>query len=603
MSTAGNLIGQVLEDRYRIRQLIGSGGMGAVYEAEAIRLGRLCAVKVLLPEFTRSEQAVQRFRREAHVAARVKHPNVVEIFDTGTTGDGSGYIAMELLTGESLDRTLRREGKLPWPRVQHMAVQMCRALAAAHAERIVHRDMKPENCFRVRRDGDDDTIKLLDFGIAKLTDAEPSAEAPRLTATNSVVGTYAYMAFEQVAGRDCDHRVDLWAVGVMLYEMLTGFLPFRGQNQGQIWTAIFQDEPAAMQDLAPDASIPDAAEAIVRKALQKDRNLRFSSAEELAQAILAAPAGTSSAPRPDDPTLRRTKRPAIDVEAATAAGLTDVARSDLIRRNQTTEPVDPRALTAQVADESADTEEGGQTLQFAPPTARPERLATARPERLATELAPLLSAPQQRPLIEPPMPPRRRVSRRALLFLGGLGAPAIVLAVALSGRSPALEQPESAPTLAPSRAPSQEPALAVPPSPISLPPVTLVDEPKLPELDPPSDPPSEAKDQPERPTKKSKPKKATTPITPPQEPFARRVAVEMARVKTRVKVNCKLLLPVSVAIEVSAATGRVTKAQTVGLSRGSTLAKCVETEVKAYLFPRGTADEPGYSNTVQFGGI
>ncbi len=583
MTTAGNLIGQVLEDRYRIRKLIGRGGMGVVYEAEAIRLGRLCAVKVLLPEFTRNEQAVQRFRREAHVAARVKHPNVVEIFDTGTTDEGAGYIAMELLHGESLDRTLRREGKLPWSRVRPIAVQICRALAAAHAEHIVHRDMKPENCFRVRRDGDDDVIKVLDFGIAKLTDVEPSAEAPRLTATNSVVGTYAYMAFEQVAGRDCDHRVDIWAVGVMLYEMLTGFLPFRGQNQGQIWSGIFQDDPAPMQDIAPDAGIPDAVEHIVRQALAKDRKQRFASADALAQALLAASSeSTPHAPRLDDPTLRRVQLATLDVEGVTHAGGTDAPPP---RRNQATVPVDPQGLTALAADEIADTDEGRQTLQRPPSIARPERLATA------------VADPP--PLLVPTPPPRRKVSRRALLFFGSLGAPAALLAIILSGDSPTPEL-ERAPTATAAPLPPSPPPTIIPPA---APLASAPPDPLPPDL--PPDPVADTKVVEQVPTKTTQKttakttKKSSPPTT--REPFARLVALEMPRVKKKVKESCSgLLQSISVEVEVNAATGRAIKAQTLGLARASALAKCIERELKAYMFPRGTADEPNYINTVKF---
>jgi serine/threonine protein kinase len=279
------LLGQIVDGRYSIRRVIGRGGMGVVYEAEATRLGRrLCALKVLLPEFTRSETAVARFTREAELAGRVKHPNVVEIFDTGTTVDGRGYIAMELLHGESLDCTLRRDGPLPWARVQHIMIQICNALTAAHGEKIVHRDMKPENCFRVERDGDRDFIKVLDFGIAKLTDPEGNT-TPRLTATHAIIGTFSYMAHEQVRGEEIDHRVDVWALGVMLYEMLTGYLPFRGSNQGQIWTAISSYDPEPMQNIAPDATIPAAAEAIMRRALARPRDERFPTVEALSRAV------------------------------------------------------------------------------------------------------------------------------------------------------------------------------------------------------------------------------------------------------------------------------------------------------------------------------
>src|SRR5690606_920592 len=146
------------------------------------------------------------------------------------------------------------------------------------------RDMKPENCFRIAQDGDPDLIKVLDFGIAKLTDAE-GEDAARLTATNSVIGTYAYMAYEQIAGLELDHRVDIWAVGVIVYELLTGALPFPGHNQGQLWAAIFQQPPIPMEIAAPGARIPKAVEAIVGRALEKQRDARYPTIDALAAAL------------------------------------------------------------------------------------------------------------------------------------------------------------------------------------------------------------------------------------------------------------------------------------------------------------------------------
>lgn len=282
-----DLIDAVVDGRYRILRLIGRGGMGVVYEAEAVRLRRRCACKVLPPEYTRDEIAIARFEREAQAAARVDHPNVVTIHDTGTTPDGSGYIAMDLLRGESLDCTLSREGPLPWSRARHIALQICRALAAAHAQGVVHRDLKPENCFRITHDGDQDFIKLVDFGIARLSDPD-SRDAKRLTATNAILGTCSYMAHELVAGEHslCDHRVDVWAVGVVLYEMLTGTLPFRGHNQGQIFHAILTETPMPMSRAAPDADIPEALEPIVAKALEKRLDRRFRSIEDLARELV-----------------------------------------------------------------------------------------------------------------------------------------------------------------------------------------------------------------------------------------------------------------------------------------------------------------------------
>ncbi|MCA9718108.1 MAG: serine/threonine protein kinase, partial [Myxococcales bacterium] len=161
-----SLTGRVLDGRYRVYELLGKGGMGAVYRAEHVELGRVCAVKVLLPRYTSNENAVRRFRREARASSRVNHENVVEIYDTGQTADGLGYIAMEYLRGENLADTLERERRLPWARLRPIMLQLCAALAAAHAEGVVHRDMKPENCLRIRRGGRD-FIKVLDFGIAK----------------------------------------------------------------------------------------------------------------------------------------------------------------------------------------------------------------------------------------------------------------------------------------------------------------------------------------------------------------------------------------------------------------------------------------------------
>ncbi|MCB9610476.1 MAG: serine/threonine protein kinase [Polyangiaceae bacterium] len=341
--SANALIGQLVDDRYRILRLIGRGGMGAVYEAEAVRLGRRCAFKVLLPEYTKSETAIQRFRREAHVAARVKNPHVVEVFDTGTTSDGQGYIAMELLRGESLERTLHREGRLPWPRVRHIALQICRALGAAHAQGVVHRDMKPENCFRISQNRDPDFIKVLDFGIAKLTDAE-GEDAVKLTATNSVIGTYAYMAFEQVAGQECDHRVDIWAVGVIIYELLTGTLPFHGSNQGQLWASIFQKPPIPLEVAAPGLRVPRLVEALIARALEKSRDARYPTIDELAVALSSiddagepikiSADGLSRTLPPTAPTTSQ-----VDVQAPTAAASVPIA-FERTRLASTPAPVD-----------------------------------------------------------------------------------------------------------------------------------------------------------------------------------------------------------------------------------------------------------------------
>jgi len=290
-----DLVGLIVDGRYRVIRVLGHGGMGVVYEAEAIRLANTpCALKVLLPEFMRNPTVVDRFRQEASVVARIEHRNVVKVLDTGFMDGGRVYMAMELLRGESLSVTLRREGRLPWPRARHIILQVCRAIQAAHARNIIHRDIKPENIFRVTTDLDPDFIKVVDFGIAKVSDNGRDATIQPITATNTVIGTYAYMAYEQVCGRPIDHRIDIWALGVVLYQMLTGELPFSGENQAQIWHAISTRTPASLRSVAPDLEIPEDVEGLIGRALAKDLAHRFPAVEAFVAAVPEPDARTSA---------------------------------------------------------------------------------------------------------------------------------------------------------------------------------------------------------------------------------------------------------------------------------------------------------------------
>ncbi len=278
-----DLSGQTLE-RYRLIRRLGIGGMGAVYEAEHTKLEKRVAVKVLRAEFTLQEIARKRFLREAKAATRVKHPNVVDISDFGETEDGRVYFVMELLAGKDLSELVKAKQRLPWERAQKIFLQVISALDAAHAQGIVHRDMKPSNCFMVDIPGMEGTdfIKVLDFGIAKIS-GKVGEETEGLTSTDEVFGTVAYMAPEMAMGTTNDPRSDIYAVGVMMYRMLVGDLPFNEGNAFQILSQHINMPPPRPR--AKEPSIPEAIEAVILKALEKRADDRFQTMKDLAEAV------------------------------------------------------------------------------------------------------------------------------------------------------------------------------------------------------------------------------------------------------------------------------------------------------------------------------
>ena len=291
---ARDISGTLLLDRYRLLKKLGEGGMGTVYLAEHVTIKKRCAIKLLNPEYAHKSDLVERFLQEARAASMIAHENVVEITDFGAAPNGSVFFVMEMLVGEDLAETIKREAPLAWSRVAPIAMQICRALAAAHNKGIVHRDMKPENCFRVERHGNADFIKVLDFGIAKVTSDDPDGTGGRLTSTGMIFGTPTYMSPEQAQGQSVDLRSDIYALGVILYELLTGKVPFSADNFMGILTKHMFDEPPAPSVAAPHADISPEVEAIVLKCLQKDRAFRFQTMEELSSAILAV--GTGARP-------------------------------------------------------------------------------------------------------------------------------------------------------------------------------------------------------------------------------------------------------------------------------------------------------------------
>lgn len=282
-----DLSGIVLDGRYRLVSLLGAGGMGHIYEGTHFALDRRVAIKVLPSELSTDARFRARFSREARAVARITHRNVVQIMDFGETPTGLVYFVMEFLEGRDLGAVLRDTGRLPWPRARHLLLQAASALKAAHAHGIVHRDIKPGNCFvlDLPHEGLVDVVKLLDFGIAKVLDGTPLTLSP-LTG-GEIVGTASYMAPEQAQGEPLDARSDVYSLGIMAYEMLTGQVPFVGVNFVHVVTRHIHDRPAPLHRVVPDI-IPDVEELVLR-ALAKDPADRFQSMADLEAAVLAVP--------------------------------------------------------------------------------------------------------------------------------------------------------------------------------------------------------------------------------------------------------------------------------------------------------------------------
>ncbi|UQA56279.1 serine/threonine-protein kinase [Polyangium aurulentum] len=287
--------GDVLLGKYRVERVLGKGGMGVVVAARHVELGELFAIKLLLPGVIPSDDADARFLREARASARLKGEHAARVHDVGRLEDGAPYMVMEHLEGTDLKALLAARGPLSIDEAIDYVLQASEAIAEAHELGIVHRDLKPANLFLTRRRSGAPLVKVLDFGIAK--QLGPEIPGGDLTKTGALLGSPVYMSPEQIMhSREVDARTDIWSLGIVLYELLTGVVPFEGTTFPQLMAAVLGREPTPLRDKRPDA--PASLAAVLDRCLRKEPAERFESIDALAAALRALPPGEREAPRP-----------------------------------------------------------------------------------------------------------------------------------------------------------------------------------------------------------------------------------------------------------------------------------------------------------------
>ncbi len=373
---------------YEIVGLLGQGAMGRVYRARHARLGREVAIKVLNPELVQNADVVQRFFREARVVNEIDHRNIVEVTDF-VEQPGLAYLVMELLDGESIRDLMGRRGR-KYPQIKRIVAimrQVCDALEAAHAKGVVHRDLKPDNVFIVKRDGDD-FVKVLDFGVAKLRGGGDDLAA---TTTGMIIGTPHYMAPEQALGREVTRAADIWAAGVVIYELLAGCVPFSGASFVELAMQIREQPPKPLPAKTPRGErIPDWLALVVAKCLEKKPAERHRSMAALGEALATEGASVGASGQSPSRALAAVRKLAkAGVVLAVLAGLVGLAaRTDLPARARTTWERARRGLQTIVGQRTA-----------TPPATEP-RSAPERPK------PPAPAAPETRPAVAEPTPAR-----------------------------------------------------------------------------------------------------------------------------------------------------------------------------------------------------
>ena len=452
------LEGKILGERYRITRELGEGGMGRVYLAEHVILGKQLAVKVLREEYSRLPDLVKRFQLEAVAASQIGQENIVDVKDFGQTPEGLFYFVMEFVPGRSLAQLIDKSGAMPAPRAMGVLLQITKALGAAHSRGIIHRDLKPDNVLITRKPDGTEHAKVLDFGISKVGEGPQTA---RITQVGMVVGTPHYMAPEQATGGAVDLRVDIYALGVLAYEMLTGKVPFDGESSLAILLKHQRDLPVPPRESRPDLDISPKLEKLVLKCLEKDRGDRPQSMGEVGRELAACmvESGVTSGPTPL--VLAAIPPQARATDARGAAADPDTTPVPV------TEPVSsrPKPIAAPVP------------VAVEPPATKPERKPQIRIGDSNPASGPTLSTdPVQAQLVA------EQKSKRGLLIgliafillgvVAGVGALAFhtgkpeVEKVAIAPTAPAPPPPAAPPTApAPMPAPAPVAVAAVAPTP------------------------------------------------------------------------------------------------------------------------------------------